>query len=71
MRRLKEKFNELSDGFMVHLNRKTGLLAIGNPDNGTLRDDMDDIVSIMLGFSCKLLWFELQSIGISARMIAA
>lgn len=71
MCRLKEKFNELSDGFIVHLNRKTGLLAIGNPDNGTLRDDHTDVCEIALGFSCKLLFFELLSIGVGTRMIAA
>ena len=55
----------------MHLNRKTGLLAIGNPDNGTLRDDVEDCVSVALGFSCKLLFFELLSIGVGCRMIAA
>ena len=66
---LKEKFIELSDGFIVNIDRATGLLAIGSPQNGTLRDSQVDVKQVALGFSMKLLTLELMSIGIAMRYV--
>ena len=66
---LREKLCVTSDEFTVDVNRKTGLLAIGNPNNQTLRDDHQDVKQVRLPYAFKLLSQELQSIGIGARLI--
>ena len=66
---LKEKFYDSSDGFTCNVNRQTGQLAIGDPDNLTLREDQTDVKKIRCPYSYKLLQQELNSIGISPRLV--
>jgi DNA-directed RNA polymerase II subunit RPB2 len=68
---LKEKFVELSDGFFMHLNCDTGLFAIGDPGNNTVRDDMTDVKRIHMPYSMKLLTQELAAIAIAPRLVLA
>lgn len=67
----REKYMNASDLFEVNVNRKTGLLAIGNPDTGTLRDDMTDIKKLHVPYSYKLLHQELMSMAVALRHIVA
>ncbi|CAL5225065.1 g7843 [Coccomyxa viridis] len=64
---LKQKFYDDSDHYIVNINRDTGLLAIGDPDNLTLRDSQRDVKKAALPYSAKLLTQELASMGIGVR----
>lgn len=66
---LKEKFYDSSDAFTCNVNRDTGLFAIGDPNNLTLRDDMTNVKQIRCPYSFKLLHQELNSIGIAPRLV--
>ena len=66
---LKEKFYDASDQYTVNINRKTGMFAIGNPDNGTLRDDQKDVKKVRMPYCMKLLVQELSSMGVQARFV--
>ncbi len=66
---LKEKFYDSSDAFTCYVNRDTGMLAIGDPENLTLRDDMTNVKKIRCPYSFKLLHQELNSIGIQPRLV--
>ncbi len=65
----REKYMNASDLFEVNVNRETGLLAIGNPDNNTLRDDNTDIKKLHVPYSFKLLSQELQAMSIAPRVV--
>ena len=66
---LKEKFYDASDQYTVNINRKTGMFAIGNPDNLTLRDDQKDVKKVRMPYCMKLLAHELISMGICPRFV--
>lgn len=51
---LKQKFYDDSDHYIVNIDRDTGLLAIGDPDNLTLRDSQRDVKKAAMPFSMKL-----------------
>ena len=60
---MKEKFVDTSDLFTVNINRKTGLMAVGDPNNLTLRDDQIDCKQVRTSYAMKLLTQELMAIG--------
>lgn len=66
---MKEKFVDTSDLFTVNINRKTGLMAMGEPKNLTLRDDQQDVKQVRMPYAMKLLTQELQAIGIATRYV--
>ena len=52
---LKQKFYDDSDHYTVNIDRDTGLLAIGDPDNLTLRDSQRDVKKANIPYALKLL----------------
>ena len=66
---LKEKYLDSSDEYTVYINRKNGLIAIGDPNNGTLRDDITDAKPVVIPYTFKLLIQELMAIGICPRLV--
>ena len=61
---LKERMLDVSDLYKVYINRKNGLIAIGTPENGTLREDITDAKPVYVPYAFKLLLQELMAIGI-------
>ena len=53
---LKQKFYDDSDHYIVNIDRDTGLLAIGDPDNLTLRDSQRDVKKAAMPYSLKLYY---------------
>ena len=68
---LKERFLDLSDKFRINVDRNTGLLTIGDPDNLTLREDHEDVKACMVPWPFRLLCAELMSMGIVPRLTLA
>ena len=66
---LKERMLDVSDLYKVYINRKNGLIAIGTPENGTLREDITDAKPVYVPYAFKLLLQELMAIGICPRLI--
>jgi DNA-directed RNA polymerase II subunit RPB2 len=66
---LKEKFVELSDGFFSYIAKDTGLMAIGDVSNQTIREDQTSIRRVHWPWCFKLLSQELASIGIAMRLV--
>ena len=66
---LKERLLDVSDLYKVYINRKNGLIAIGNPEKGTLKNDQTDSKPVYIPYAFKLLMQELMAIGIVPRLI--
>ena len=66
---MKERMLDVSDLYKVYINRKNGLIAIGTPENGTLREDITDAKPVYVPYAFKLLLQELMAIGICPRLI--
>ena len=69
---LKEKLVEGSDGFETNICEHSGLIAAVNPEKyiyNSFGKNYSQFSKIQIPYACKLLFQELQSMGIAARII--
>jgi DNA-directed RNA polymerase II subunit RPB2 len=66
---LKEKLMDSSDFYKIYINRKNGMIAIGTPEQRTLKEDINDAKPVYVPYAFKLLMQELMAIGIVPRLV--
>lgn len=70
---LKERFMECSDNYRVHICKNCGLMANVNPDKNIFIckacKNNTDFSEIRIPYACKLLFHEIQTMGIGARFL--
>ena len=66
---LKEKLLDSSDLYKVYINRKNGMIAVGTPEQRTLKEDISDAKPVYIPYAFKLLMQELMAIGIIPRLV--
>ena len=69
---LKEKLVEGSDGFETHICNRSGMIAAVNPEKklyNSFGENYTQFSRIQIPYACKLLFQELQSMGIAPRII--
>ena len=70
---LKERMMECSDNYRVHVCKNCGLMAIVNPDKKIFMckscKNNTNFAQIRIPYACKLLFHEVQTMGIAARFI--
>ncbi len=66
---LKEKLLDSSDLYKVYINRKNGMIAVGTPEQRTLKEDVSDAKPVYIPYAFKLLMQELMAIGIIPRLV--
>lgn len=72
---LKERFMECSDNYRVFVCKSCGLMANVNPDKGiycckACKNNID-FAEIRIPYACKLLFHEIQTMGIGARFLTS
>jgi len=72
---LKERFMECSDNYRVFVCKSCGLIANVNPDKNIFQckscKNNTDFAEIRIPYACKLLFHEIQTMGIGARFMTA
>lgn len=72
---LKERFMECSDNYRVFVCKNCGLMANVNPDKGIYSckacKNNIDFAEIRIPYACKLLFHEIQTMGIGARFLTS
>ena len=69
---LKERHMEGSDKFKTHICNRSGLIAAVNPETGIYQsfgENYTQFSEVQIPYACKLLFQELQSMGIAPRML--
>lgn len=70
---LKERFMECSDNYRVFICKTCGLMATVNPDKNIYNckacKNNTDFAEIRIPYACKLLFQEVQTMGIGARFL--
>lgn len=73
MQFLKERFMECSDNYRVFVCKKCGMMANVNPDKGVYNckscKNITHFSEIRIPYSCKLLFQEIQTMGIAAKFL--
>ena len=73
MQFLKERFMECSDNYRVFVCKKCGMMANVNPDKGIYSckpcKNITNFSEIRIPYSCKLLFQEIQTMGIAAKFL--
>lgn len=68
---LKERFMECSDNYRVFVCRKCGMMATVNPENNiyacTSCKNITTFSEIRIPYACKLLFQEVQTMGIGTK----
>lgn len=72
---LKERFMECSDNYRVFICKSCGLIANVNPEKNIFQckscKNNTDFAEIRIPYACKLLFHEIQTMGIGARFMTA
>ena len=69
---LKERHMEGSDGFKTNICTRSGMIAAVNPETGiynSFGENYTQFSEVHIPFACKLLFQELQSMGIAPRIL--
>jgi DNA-directed RNA polymerase II subunit RPB2 len=70
---LKERLMDVSDNYMVFINKSSGKISNSNPIGGVFipGQDSNDICQVHIPYAFKLLLQELTSMGISSKIMVA
>jgi DNA-directed RNA polymerase II subunit RPB2 len=70
---LKERIMECSDNFRVHVCKQCGYMAVANPEKNAFNckncKNITNFAEIRIPYACKLLFQEIQTMGIGTKFI--